>query len=868
MKNNYRHGVALAALVVLAAALRLYGIERESVWFDEFTSLVFLNAPDAYTQSPFYERWQQQVFHRPAQSWFEFLKTNHEIDPATMPVYDTIEYFWNRLVSRSPSSQRMLSVFFGLLIVPLIYVFGRALHSPAAGLVAALLVTLSPIHRHFAQEIHMYVHLTLFALASAYTFFRLLRDGGKRWWISHLAVNVLIVWTHTFGAMVPAIEGLFFLLFHARKFKPLCLWMACHVLIAIPFLLFLTTIKFWSAEETSEWQKVPTRQEFIGDLFADDFIGMTYQLRGTPTAFEWILQPPYARALAEYKWKVGRAAMWLFIVAILGLGIKCLLDWIHARKRGGEPPEWKWYCFLAMFWLLPPLVLYTASVYWRPVIFPRYTTYCSLGAYLLIGMAIASIRRRPIRAGAVGALVVLYVYQIFLVIGDPQRTSWLAAGNHIRAGVKADDLLLVQDWMWKRVFAYNLGPIGNVLSYAKTPEVLAEQAAFYLALDRPPKTPGDGPPSVWIAYETYYFSQGPWTDLDRELTARGLSFTMTEFPGIQHVLIYKVDGKPAPRSGTPKLPEQAPVEFGDLAMEFWRVRDYETAIAAARKAIEIQPDYSRAYSYMGMAYKDMGDADNALAAFSKAVELNATDYLWSHVNIGTLLTEKGDYEGAAAAIGRALAMDPKYGWAYTCLGKVYMGKRDYEKAIMAFQKAIEYDPGDARPRDALRDAMALMDAPPPEPPPSDEQQTVANTASIPAEPAPDIGETPPRPESSGDAKAALKRGEEQLQANDLNGALASFREAIGPPPGDPNAYLNIGVVLLAKNDDMGAKVSFRKAFELKPELKEVIGPFVAALIERKDYDAAWAELKRLRAMYGPLPAPLVDRLRRDSGRNE
>ncbi len=860
-KNRFVCVAALVLIMALGAGLRLHGIQKESAWFDEFTSLVFLHAPDAYTQSPYYEHWQQEVFHQPAQSWFEFLRINHKIDPATMPVFDSIEYFWNAYVSHSPLSQRMLSVFMGLLIIPLIYVFGRELQGATTGLIAAFLVAMSPIHRHFAQEIHMYVYLTLLALASAYTLFRLLRDGGKRWWILHIAVNVILVWTHTFGALVPAIEGGFFVVFYWRRFRALCIWMACHVAMAIPFVLFLTTIQFWSPEITAAWQKVPTRTEFIGDLFADDFVGLTYQLRGTPTALETILQPQYARALTSLMVPIGRGAMWVFIATIVALGIKMLLDWLKARKRATPPPLWQWYCFLVIFWLVPPLVLYTASVVWRPVIFPRYTTYGSLAAYLLIGMAIASIRWRPIRVTAIAALCLLYTYEMLLVVGEPQRTSWLAAGQHIRANVQPDDLLLVQDWMWKRVFAYNLGPIENVLTYAKTPEVLAEQASFYLDLERPPKIPGAGRPCVWISYETFYFSQGPWADLERELTSRGLTFSMAEFPGIQHVLVYKVAGKPNHASMKPKLPDAAATEFGDMGMEFWRVKDYETAIATARKTIDIAPDYSRAYSYLGMAYKDKGDADNALAAFRKAVQLNATDYLWSHVNIATLLTDKGDYDGAVAAIRKALDIDPKYGWAVTCLGKAYVGKRDFDKAIDAFQKAIALDPNDARPRDALREAMALKDAPTPESAPADEKPVAANTAPIPAEPAPPAASTE-------QPNAVFTRAMAQLESGDIDGALAALREALKTAPKVPELYLGIGVALLAKNDDMGALVSMRKAFELDPALRTKIGPFVSALLERKDYDSAWTELKRLQTMGGNIPTPVIERLRRDSGRTE
>lgn len=53
-----------------------------------------------------------------------------------------------------------------------------------------------------------------------------------------------------------------------------------------------------------------------------------------------------------------------------------------------------------------------------------------------------------------------------------------------------------------------------------------------------------------------------------------------------------------------------------------RRRDFDAAISAYTKAIEIKPDYSPVYNNRGVAYGDKGDYKKALADFRKALELD------------------------------------------------------------------------------------------------------------------------------------------------------------------------------------------------------------------------------------------------------
>ena len=697
---------ALGGILVLGLFFRLWGITGESVWFDEFVSLVLLKAPAAYVQSPHYEHWNQTVMHEESPSLAACLSANRTLDPGTMPGYPTVEYFWNRLVSDSVLSLRLCSVCVSVLVILLIFLLARDLFGVSAGLLAALCLALSPVHRYYGQEIRAYVFVAFLALLSAWSFLHLLRDGRRRWWALNIAANVLLPWMHVFAVLVPAVQGLFLLLFHVRDVRRWLLWGVLHGLLFLPLALYVQTLQYWPAGAATSWQKVPPAAEFFSDLLADDAAGMTHQIRATPAAFAQVMSPDRADALVEARHLTGWCWMAAVVVSVLWLAL-CAIRRPKPESGGNAPrPPWRGTAFLLMWWLLPAVVLYAVSVVWRPCIFPRYTLHSSLALYILLGGAVAMMPRRHIRMVAVCLVGLFFLYQDALVVGETQRPDWLSAAAHVRANARPDDLIVSDNSSWKRVFAYNLGPVENVMAYGNEPDVQAEMCAFLLEQGLPSKYNPGKSRGVWAVVMLDYFKQGPNEVFEQELAARRLSFARAEFNGFQHVLVYRVQSgsETLPNAQQRPLSPNAPTEFGELAMAFWRAKEYGTAVAACKKALMIDPNNARAYSYMGMALKEMGETDAALEAFHKAVQINPGDLIWTHFNIGMLLLEKGDCDGALAAFRKAVEMDANFAAGYTGIGRAYAAKTRYADAAKAFQKAIALNPNDLESSAALQDA--------------------------------------------------------------------------------------------------------------------------------------------------------------------
>ena len=61
--------------------------------------------------------------------------------------------------------------------------------------------------------------------------------------------------------------------------------------------------------------------------------------------------------------------------------------------------------------------------------------------------------------------------------------------------------------------------------------------------------------------------------------------------------------------------------------------DFDRAIEDFNKAIDLKPDYAKAYYNRGIAYGDKGDFDRAIEDFNKAIDLNP-DYAKAYYSRG------------------------------------------------------------------------------------------------------------------------------------------------------------------------------------------------------------------------------------------
>jgi tetratricopeptide (TPR) repeat protein len=202
----------------------------------------------------------------------------------------------------------------------------------------------------------------------------------------------------------------------------------------------------------------------------------------------------------------------------------------------------------------------------------------------------------------------------------------------------------------------------------------------------------------------------------------------------------------------------------------------EEAIASFHIVIELDPNHSWAYNYLGEALAKQGKLKEAVTAYRKVIELKP-DFSWSYHHLGDVLEQQQQWEESVLAFRQAIQLNPEHFGSYVGLGKSLVKLGRLDEAIATYRRASELEP---------------------------------ETDWI-----------------------QYKLGEvlQQRAQLDLEEAIASYRQAIELNPDDvqayrkllmiqPNnfeSYLELGNTLVKQNQWEEAIASYRRACQLNPE---------------------------------------------------
>ena len=404
--------LVVGLIVVLGIMLRLLGIARESPWYDEVLSLRALQADTlgAY--------WEQLAKEDPA---------------ATLaPVYFTLEYLWAALVGADVLSVRLLSVALGTLMIPLLYAVGRKLASPLAGCVASLCLSMSLVHIFYAQEIRMYALAGVLVLLSVLTLLNALEKTQRAcaWWTIHAAVNGLMLWTHAFTVFLLAVEGVFLLLRAPLRLRQFAAWCGAQVLVAAPLAGWIALMSRKGATEGAFWPPLPGLRDMANSFLV--FAGGRFS-NEDPT-------PYMGTHLSLDRHIMG---LYFLVGAWMGLwGLHALARRKYDTQAGKRIDV---LLFLGLWLFVPPLALAVMSYVYRPCFMYRYVLYASLALYLIMGSAMASMRR-PFLAGLIITLItIIYTHQI-IALPLPFRPDYRSAASIIEAsGTPLDHVITFKE---------------------------------------------------------------------------------------------------------------------------------------------------------------------------------------------------------------------------------------------------------------------------------------------------------------------------------------------------------------------------------------------------------------------------------------
>jgi tetratricopeptide (TPR) repeat protein len=115
-------------------------------------------------------------------------------------------------------------------------------------------------------------------------------------------------------------------------------------------------------------------------------------------------------------------------------------------------------------------------------------------------------------------------------------------------------------------------------------------------------------------------------------------------------------------------------------------RDWPDAERHFMRAVQLDPNYERAYLFYSFYLAYMGRHEQALALAERAKRLDPVSPQ-AQMNVGVILYEARRYDESVAEIAQALDLDPNFGGAHVMLGRVYAAKGAADRAIEELERA-------------------------------------------------------------------------------------------------------------------------------------------------------------------------------------
>ena len=128
--------------------------------------------------------------------------------------------------------------------------------------------------------------------------------------------------------------------------------------------------------------------------------------------------------------------------------------------------------------------------------------------------------------------------------------------------------------------------------------------------------------------------------------------------------------------------------YNNLGNAYGLKGDVERAVSAYEKAVEIEPDYTEAWTNLGVTSLRFGETGLATDAFSRSAALQPDDPE-IQFNLARSLEGEGDFNAAATAYERAVKLQPGWPEAHFNLGKVYGELDRVDAAISQYEKFLE-----------------------------------------------------------------------------------------------------------------------------------------------------------------------------------
>jgi uncharacterized membrane protein len=418
----------LAAITLLGAFTRLWGLSVQSLWGDEL--------------------YVQHVSALSSAREIVALIAAEDVHP---PGFFLLMHVASELLGRSEAMLRLPSAFAGIAAIPVMFLLGRSLCSARVGLRAAALAAVSWFAIYYSQECRAYSLLFLGSALLGWLAVELGRRHGAGagntrgfavgMFFAALALNYL----HYFGLLLSALLALVLFYLALRGRYPLRPLAFVYGALALSYLPWLATL-------LSQYGR--------GEV--------------------WIARPKLARLVKPYAAMSNDQLAWLLALLLLGAAAGVLL----ARKRGepqlGLRGAGGRAVLIALAWAtLPTLIAFAISRLLLPVFTERNLIIVLPGVLLLAALALDAIERSWFRGMAVATFLAvgLLAYDLIAVrdyYRRPTKHQFREAALRVMqesAGARRPPLIVADVW-YASYFDYYFRALGSDLRVGAVPRTM------------------------------------------------------------------------------------------------------------------------------------------------------------------------------------------------------------------------------------------------------------------------------------------------------------------------------------------------------------------------------------------------------------
>jgi len=122
--------------------------------------------------------------------------------------------------------------------------------------------------------------------------------------------------------------------------------------------------------------------------------------------------------------------------------------------------------------------------------------------------------------------------------------------------------------------------------------------------------------------------------------------------------------------------------------------NYDLSKKEYQTALSIYPQYSDAYTGLGLFYKNIGDFKNAVDNFERAANTTRQPKLSLYKDLGYSYLKNAQFEKSIAALDSALMIDPGNVNVLNFKGSALYGLQKYSEALAVYMKATQINPAD------------------------------------------------------------------------------------------------------------------------------------------------------------------------------